>query len=164
MAKLTKLIFLVLILLGIFTQSILSQETGVAHDHDLEEEHDHDHDNDHNHEHEQEQEEDIQGNLLDEGGIEILASLGFDKKESLNKNEMKTLYEKVFYKREITDSEEKEFYNKIIENVVAALPEEVQLSEIRNYFDVQYLMKYIEEGVPANQPEDEPQDTSKDSL
>lgn len=157
MAKLTKLIFLVLIVLSIFTQSIFSHETGHAHEHDLEDEHDHDHEQENG-------EEDIQGNLLDEGGIEIIASLNFDKKENLNKEEMRTLYEKVFYKREITDSEEKEFYNKIIENVVAALPEEVKLAEIRGYFDVQYLMKYIEEGVPADQGDEEPQDASKDSL
>lgn len=161
MAKITKLIFLVLIVLGIFTQSILSHDTGHPHEHDHDlEDHDHDHDHDHEHEHEDE----IQGNLLDEGGNEIIASLGFDKKENLNKEEMKNLYEKVFFKREITDNEEKEFYSKIIENAVAALPEEVKMAEIRNYFDVQYLMKYIEEGVPSMEGQEEPQDASKDSL
>lgn len=158
MSKITKLIFLALLVLAIFTKSTVSHETGHQHDHDLEDEHDQDHEHDH------EGEGEIQGNLLDEGGNEIIASLGFDKKENLDKAEMKNFYEKVFFKREITDSEEREFYNKIIENVIATLPEEIKMSEIRNYFDVQYLMKFIEEGVPPAEDEEEPQDAAKDSL
>jgi len=178
MAKTTKVICLALLFLAIFTQSIRSHETGHPHDHDLEEEHDHDqvqdhdqeqdqdHDHDHDHaqDHAQEDEGEVHGNLLDEGGNEIIASLGLEKKENLNKEEMKNLYEKVFFKKEITENEEKEFYNKIIANVIAGLPEEVKMAEIRNYFDVQYLMKFVEEGISPADGEGEQQDRTKDSL
>lgn len=128
--------------------------------------HDHDHDHDHDHEHhEHETDDQIQGNLLDENGDEIIKSLGFDTKETFSKDEMKKLYENVFFKKDITDEEEKEFYRKIIDNVYSGLPDTVNASELRNYFDVNYLMKFIEEGFgdKTEEIQHEEQQT-KDSL
>ncbi len=177
MAQIKILIFLVLIVIGILTQSIVSEEHDLesendnhhdqhhdhGHDHDHDHHHDHDHDHDHDHGH---GDEEVQGNLLDEGGIELIASLGFDKKETLNKAELRSLYEKVFFKRDISDKEEKDFYEKIIDNVIAGFNEDVKMADIRNYFDVQFLMKFIPEGAaPSNEPQDiEDRDASKDSL
>ena len=168
MAKFTKSIIAIVFLLGFLINSIVSHESGVAHDHSEHEHEGHDHEGHdhegHNHQHENEEGDgEISGNLLDEGGIEIIASLGYDQKENLNKEEMRTLFENVFFNREIVDNEEKEFYSKIIDNVLGALPEQIAMAEIKNYFDVQYLMKFIEEGMAPADAE-EGQETPKDSL
>jgi len=161
MAKLTKLLLTITFLLAILTQAYVSHETGEPHDHDHD--HDHDHNHDHDHEHGHDEEGEIQGNLLDEGGDEIISSLGYDKKENLTVEEIKTLYQKVFFKREIVDEEEKQFYNKIIENAIAGLQDQIPVSDLRNYFDVQYLMRFIEEGT-SQEDIGEEQEGSKDSL
>ena len=94
--------------------------------------------------------ENLKGNLLDEGGQEIIESLGYNIKESLTKEELKVLFEKLFFRREIDDEEEKNFYTKMIESVSNSLPESILMKDLRNYFDVEYLMKFVEEGMTVN--------------
>merc|ERR1712084_32351 len=86
-----------------------------------------------------------QGNILDEAGKEDMKELGFDTKEFLTNEEMRTLYNKVFFKSEITDPQEKEFYAKLIDKVMKEMPEKVPQAEVRNFFDIPFLMKHVEQ-------------------
>ena len=78
-------------------------------------------------------------NLLDENDNVDMKELGFDTKEFLTRAEMKTLFEKVLLKIEITDPEEKSFYVDLIEGVIKEMPEIVQSADVRNYFEIQYV-------------------------
>ncbi len=175
MVKFTKIVLATLLFFLISSNFIISHNTGEHdefdhdddhhhdHDHDDDHHHDHDHDHDHNHEgYEHENEEaNLQKNLFDEEGNEIIAFLGFDKKETLNKQEMRTIFEKIFFKRDMADDEEKLFFNNLIENIVSSLPETVESKNLRNYFEIEYLMKFID-GFGEQPVEEEP--SPKDSL
>ena len=93
-------------------------------------------------------------NILDESGDQDMKELGFDTKEFLTTNEMKTLFEKVFLKKDITDPEEIEFYKKMIDNIMKEIPEKVQKEEIRNYFEVDFLMKHSDTSGMEGGPEE----------
>ena len=159
MVKLSKSLIAIFFIVS-FLSNIISCHAGNDHDHehDHEHEHDHDHDVDHDHNHNHSTEDDVNGNLLDEGGMEIIESLGYHRKLNINKDEMKLLLEKVIFKKEAADIEEQNFYNKIISNMLAALPEEILMSEIRHYFEVEYMMKFIDESVIEEQLENENHD------
>merc|ERR1712032_689456 len=97
------------------------------------------------------------GNILDEAGKDDLKNLGFDTKEFLTQDEMLTLYRKVLLKEEITDPEEKTFYEKLIEKVMKEVPERVNQADIRNFFDIPFLMKYVDQSqLPPEQGEEMP--------
>jgi len=171
MGKIKKFLIAILVLFVLFTQSISSHETQKSHEHieeheepqegqgDFEDTENPDDDDVETQEpledleeeefdgegieHMNPGDEDLSGNLLDEES-DLLSSLGLDKKENLSKDEMKSVYEKLFYKREISDEGEREFYYKIINDVYESLPQEIPMAQVRNYFDLQYLMKFID--------------------
>merc|ERR1712032_15848 len=97
------------------------------------------------------------GNILDEAGKDDLKNLGFDTKEFLTRDEMLTLYKKVLLKEEISDPEEKKFYETLIEKVMKEVPERVNQADIRNFFDIPFLMKYVDQSqLPPEQGEEMP--------
>ena len=57
---------------------------------------------------------------------------------------MKTLYKTVLLKESVT-GEEREFYEKLIDTVILDVPAEIKQADIRNYFEVQFLMKYVDQ-------------------
>lgn len=134
-----------------------------AHDHKEGEDHDHDHEgHDHDHDHGDEdgsdgydddhperegmdgEEGEAQGNIFDESGAAEMKELGFDTKETLTREEMKVLYEKIFLKKEVNDPQEIEFYHKLIEKTLTDIPESVKIADVRQYFEVSFLMKHID--------------------
>ena len=132
-----------------------------AHEGEPEHEGEHDHEHEGEHEHEgaegelpegehsqgegEEGGENAQGNILDEAGKEDLKELGFDTKEVLTAEEMRTLYKKVLLKAEISDPQEREFYEKLIENVMKEVPAEVKQAAVRDFFEIPFLMKYVDQ-------------------
>ena len=89
--------------------------------------------------------EDAHGNILDEEeGKTALKELGFENKESLTRVEMTSLVENLFLRLPKTE-EEKRFYLDLIKNISKEIPENVKQSEIRNFFDLQYILKFIKE-------------------
>ena len=101
--------------------------------------------------------EEAQGNVLDEEeGKNAMKELGFDTKESLTKAEMIALYEKVFLKKEYSEAEEKKFYEDLVNSASKDVPDKVLNSEVRNYFDIQYLMKYIQQDQQPMDGSEEP--------
>ena len=162
----TKLILLsIFLIFAIMTNSIATEEAAAATEnkaeaqseaHEGEEEHEHEGAMEGEGEGEGEGEmnpEDAQGNILDEAGKEDLKELGFDVKESLTTDEMKTLYQKVLLKAEISDPQEREFYEKLIENVMKEVPAEVKQADIRNFFDIPFLMKFVDQSGMQGGPE-----------
>ena len=83
-----------------------------------------------------------------------MIDLGYDKMEFLTVDMMKNLYLKIFFKKEVKEPEEIEFYNKEAEIVLKAIPENAPLAEVRNYFEIQFLMKYVKEQVEVTPTED----------
>ena len=91
------------------------------------------------------QEDLSQGNVLESPeNIEIFKRLGFDTKESITKDELKTLYEKVFLRREF-GQDEIGFFQKMIDKILIEVPEKIENSAIKNYFEMPFLMTFITE-------------------
>ena len=99
--------------------------------------------------------DDAQGNVLDEEeGKNALRDLGYDTKEFLTKEEMVALYGHVFLEKEYTEEEEKHFYENLVVKAIKDLPEKVLNTEVRKHFDIQFLMKYIQEAEPTEEEEE----------
>ena len=107
--------------------------------------------------------EDASGNVLDEDeGKNALKDLGFEGKEFLTNEEMKTLYNKVFLSKEFEDPQEKEFYEKLVADATKELPEKILSNEIRGYFEIQHLMKFIQESQMGEEEQNIPEDAKED--
>lgn len=86
------------------------------------------------------------GNLLQSPENEnVLADLGLKDKDPVTKEEMIKAYEAVLLRKEFQE-EELRFFREIIAQISKDLPETIENKNIRGYFDVQYLMKYVNQG------------------
>ena len=160
MANLKVFLLSIFLIFAIMTTSITTEEAAAATENKAEVNAETNEEEAHNEEHEEIGGEDVhdvnddetdpgdaQGNILDEeAGKEELKNLGFDTKEFLTTEEMRTLYTKVLLKAETADAEEKAFYEKLIEKVMKEVPEQVKQADIRNFFEIPFLMKYVEQG------------------
>ena len=107
-----------------------------------------------------EQEDLSQGNILESPeNMEIVKKLNFDTKEVLTKEDVKLLFEKVFLRPEF-GGDELQFFQKMIDSVINEVPEEVPNAELKNFFEVPFLMKYIEQNTPSPE-DDEEEDVSQ---
>ena len=84
--------------------------------------------------------------LLSPENIDILNSMDFDRKAKFTKEEMKTLLEKVFLRKEFGQDELK-FFQKMIDKMLNDIDEQREISreEVVNYFDMKNMMKYMEQ-------------------
>ena len=68
------------------------------------------------------------------------------------------LFKTVLLKAEVTDPQERAFYEKLIENVMKEMPETVKQADIRNYFEIPFLMKHVDQSaMPAGEEGEEVQ-------
>lgn len=134
----SKLAFIVVIIIGIMTSFISSNED-LAND------------------------ELNQGNVFVQAGEEILKYLGYENKENLTKDEMKSLLEAFYIRGDSNDELVINFYRKMINNIYSDLPETIKKSDIKNYFEMSYILRYIGDGL-GDIPEIDPDEDDKNDL
>ena len=94
--------------------------------------------------------------------IEIFKNLKYDEKEYLTKEEIYTLLEKIFIKNEFNEYD-LEFFRSLIDKIKKDLPSMVAMTDVRNYFEMPYITKFVDEN-PEQQAEennDENEDNHK---
>merc|ERR1711957_276292 len=104
------------------------------------------------------------GNILDATGIEDIKALGFEDKIVLTKAEMKMLFEKTLLKEEIEDQKERDFYVKMIENVMKEIPEEVKKEDVKTWFEIPFLMKHVDKADEAHKDWETPEEEKKTEM
>lgn len=78
------------------------------------------------------------------GPSAIIRELGFDKEEFLTHKEMRIIYEKIFFQRELNEKE-KIFFENMIQNILKEIPDKIEKNDIKKYFDIPFLMKFMSE-------------------
>ncbi len=170
MANLKILLFSIFIILSIFTNSISSEEEikiekSNENENTIENTGEEKTNNPEEDSEEEEINEDLpEGNLLDsKENSEALKSLNLDQKEFLTKDELKTLYEKTILRSELSP-DETSYFQKMIDNIITDLPEKIEKSQIRNYFEMSFLIEYLKKISSPILDEDKENEKNKDEI
>jgi hypothetical protein len=143
--KIIKFIFCIAVFFCLMTFSYAHE----GHDHD----HDHDHGHnteeefDHTHEH-QDAEGEESGSEAQDYALHIqhtLSGLGYDKLESINKQQFRTFFEKMVFMEEEINSEERELMERIYDRLTHDLPVTIPIKDVGEIVRIEKIYTIINE-------------------
>ena len=78
----------------------------------------------------------------DFGATLIMKELGLENNEFLTHDDMRKVYEKIFFHKDV-NTEERDYYENIIVEILKDIPQKIERNESKKYFYIEFLLKFI---------------------